>query len=76
MTLLHEKILEDDDAILDLLRSSRRIAVLGIKPESHATKPAFTVAQSMQEKGYEIVPVPVYFPDVDTILGQPVSPKC
>jgi YbgC/YbaW family acyl-CoA thioester hydrolase len=68
-------ILEDDDAILDLLANSHRIAVLGIKPESHATKPAFQVPKTLQEKGYEIVPVPVYFPEVDEILGEKVYRK-
>jgi predicted CoA-binding protein len=72
MTDFQGKILEDDASILDLLANSRRIAVLGIKPESHSTKPAFLVAKTMQAKGYEIVPVPVYYPDVEEILGEPV----
>ena len=72
MTDSQGKILEDDKSILDLLATSRRIAVLGIKPESHATKPAYLVAKTMQDKGYEIVPVPVYFPDVKEILGETV----
>jgi predicted CoA-binding protein len=66
------KILDNDDDILDLLANSRRIAVLGIKPESHATKPAFLVAKTLQDMGYEIIPVPVYYPDVEEILGEPV----
>ena len=65
-------ILEDDSSILELLANSRRIAVLGIKPESHATQPAFLVAKTMQDQGYEIVPVPVYYPDVEEILGETV----
>lgn len=72
MTNQKSRILEDDKEILNLLASSRRIAVLGIKPESHATKPAFQVAKVLQNMGYEIVPVPVYFPEVDKILGEPV----
>ena len=72
MTETRGKILEDDRSILDLLAKSHRVAVLGIKPESHSTKPAFQVAKTLQDKGYEIVPVPVYYPDVEEILGQPV----
>lgn len=64
--------LETDQEILDLLRSSRRIAVVGIKPESHAAKPAHSVARALQAGGFEIVPVPVYFPDVTEILGEQV----
>ena len=61
-----------DRAVRALLASSRRIAVLGIKPESRSHKPAHTVPRFLQERGYEIIPVPVYYPDVTTILGQPI----
>lgn len=72
---MHEwraNLVESDHAVRALLASSRRIAVLGIKPESRSHKPAFTVPRFLQEKGYEIIPVPVYYPDVVTILGQPI----
>jgi predicted CoA-binding protein len=72
MTNTTGKILEDDNEILDLLAASRRIAVLGIKPESHSAKPAHQVPMTLQEKGYEIIPVPVYFPEVEEILGEKV----
>jgi uncharacterized protein len=68
-----------DDAsheqIQSLLAESRRIAVLGIKPESRANKAAFYVPAYMKGAGYEIVPVPVYYPDCTIILGQPVYRK-
>lgn len=67
-----DNILEDDERILNLVENSRRIAVLGIRPESPSAKPAFTVPQVLQKKGYEIVPVPVYFPEIETILGERV----
>lgn len=67
-----ENLLENEEGILQLLRETKRIAVLGIKPESHANQPAFYVSKYMAEAGYEIVPVPVYYPDVTTILGKPV----
>lgn len=72
MTDHSDRILETDEAVLDLLRESKRIAVLGIKPESHIAKPAFQVPKYLQDLGYEIVPVPVYFPGVKEILGEPV----
>ena len=65
-------LVESDRAVRALLASSRRIAVLGIKPESRSHKPAHTVPRFLQERGYEIIPVPVYYPDVTTILGQPI----
>lgn len=67
-----ENILATDAEIADLLHGTKRIAVLGIKPESHAAQPAFYVPRYMQQAGFEIVPVPVYYPDVTEILGQKV----
>lgn len=67
-----ENILRGDAEIADLLRETKRIAVLGIKPDDHAGQPAFYVPKYMQAAGYEIIPVPVYYPSVTEILGQPV----
>jgi len=56
------------DALLPTLRT---IAVLGIKiPASQA--PAFYVAEYAQSAGLRVIPVPVYYPEVTTILGEPV----
>lgn len=65
-------ILTTDDQIRSLLRETRRIAVLGIKPESRFSQPAFYVSKYMQNVGFEIVPVPVYYPEVTEILGEKV----
>jgi predicted CoA-binding protein len=46
--------------------------VLGIKPESRFDRPAFFVPSYLAEAGFEILPVPVYYPDVGEILGRPV----
>jgi len=67
-----DNILTNDEKISSLLRETKRIAVLGIKPESHASQPAFYVSKYMQDAGFDIVPVPVYYPDVTEILGQKV----
>ena len=65
------RLLDRDEEIKALLERTRRIAVLGIKtPESG--QPAYYVPRAAQQAGYEIVPVPVYYPDVTEILGQPV----
>jgi uncharacterized protein len=64
-------LIEDSQGIRRLLKETRRIGVLGIKvPESEA--PAFFVPEYAQQAGYEIVPVPVYYPDVTEILGEKV----
>ena len=62
-------LVTDDAEIGRLVRESRRIAVLGIKPESRAGAPAFYVPEYMLRHGYDVVPVPVYYPDVVEILG-------
>lgn len=66
-----DKLLDSRDELRRLLLSTRRIAVLGIKPASSG-QPAYYVAEYAQQSGYEVVPVPVYFPEVTEILGQPV----
>ena len=61
-----------DESIRELLESTKTIAVLGIKPETHAGQPAYYVPKYMAEAGYDIIPVPVYYPDVTEILGKRV----
>jgi uncharacterized protein len=64
-------LIDDDAGVRALLERTRRIAVLGIKtPETR--QPAYYVPEYAKRAGYEIVPVPVYFPDVTEILGEPV----
>ncbi len=65
-------LLERDDDIQDLIASVRRIAVLGIKTEEQASQPAFYVPRYMDRAGFDVIPVPVYYPDVTEILGKPV----
>ena len=60
------------DAIAAIVRDCRRIAVLGMKTEAQRGEPAFYVPEYMARAGYDIVPVPVYYPDVKQILGRPV----
>ena len=64
-------LLERDADVRALLGRVHRIAVLGIKT-AEGGQPAYYVPAYAQRAGYEIVPVPVYFPDVTEILGQPV----
>jgi predicted CoA-binding protein len=45
--------------------------VLGIKTEASGA-PAYYVPEYTQRAGYEIVPVPVYYPEATEILGRPV----
>lgn len=67
-----ENILTDDRDIAELLQQTKTIAVLGIKPEDHSGQPAFYVPKYMQDAGFDIIPVPVYYPEVTEILGEKV----
>lgn len=58
--------------IADLLRQTRRVAVLGIKTEAQAGQAAFYVPEYLHNAGVDVVPVPVYYPDVTEILGKKV----
>jgi predicted CoA-binding protein len=64
-------LIEDHAAIARLLERTRRIAVLGIKT-AETNQPAYYVPLYAQKAGYEVVPVPVYYPEITEILGQPV----
>ena len=65
-----EHLIETSDGIRRVIEDTQRIAVLGIKVE--ADRPAFYVAEYAQHAGYDIVPVPVFYPDATEILGQKV----
>jgi len=67
-----DHLIATPEAIRRLLNATRRIAVLGIKTEMQADQPAFYVAQYLVDAGFDVVPVPVYYPNVSTILGRPV----
>ena len=64
-------LIEDDAGIARLLARTHRIAVLGIKT-AESNQPAYYVPLYAQSSGYEVVPVPVYYPEITEILGQPV----
>jgi len=68
-------VIEDTKSIQELIRETKTIAVLGMKPDSHADQPAHYVPAHMAAAGYDVIPVPVYYPDVTQILGLNVFRK-
>src|SRR6059036_2799013 len=70
-----DNIIDDAARIRDLLSHTKTIAVLGIKTEAQSGQPAFYVPKYMQNAGFKIIPVPVYYPDVTEILGEKVYRK-
>ena len=67
-----DNIITDAEGLKKLLRESRRIAVLGMRSEQFPYLPAHFVPAYLDEAGYEIVPVPVYEPELTVMLGKPV----
>jgi predicted CoA-binding protein len=66
------RLLETASDIDELLARTRCVVVLGIKTEAQRDQPAFYVAEYLARAGIDVVPVPVYYTDVTTILGKPV----
>ena len=67
-----QNIITNRTEIRELLNATQVIAVLGIKTEAQPNQPAFYVPRYLQSAGFQIIPVPVYYPQVTQILGQPV----
>jgi predicted CoA-binding protein len=67
-----ENLIDSPSDIHNLIRQTQRIAVLGIKTEAQADQPAFYVAKYLVTAGFEVMPVPVYYPEVMEILGKRV----
>jgi uncharacterized protein len=70
-----ENIINDSAGIKKLLAATKTIAVLGIKTEAQAGQPAFYVPRYLASAGFDIIPVPIYYPEVTQILGQKVYRK-
>jgi uncharacterized protein len=66
------RMVEDPAEARLLLREAKRLAILGIKTERQSNQPAYYVAAYLKRVGYEIVPVPIYYPEAREILGEPV----
>ncbi len=63
-------LIDTPDGIRRVIDETNRIAVLGIKQEPD--RPAYYVPEYAQQAGYEIIPVPVFYPDATEILGRKV----
>ena len=60
------------DESVAILRHSKRIAVLGAKPASRLEEAAYWVPLMLQRVGYDVIPVPVRYPETTMMLGRPV----
>lgn len=67
-----DNLVTTDQGITEILRGTRRVAVLGMKTEAQSGQAAFYVPEYLHNAGLDVVPVPVYYPDVTEILGKKV----
>jgi predicted CoA-binding protein len=65
-------VIEDMAGVRQLLATTKRVAVLGIRSEMHNSRPAFYVPQYLASAGLQDIPIPVYEVDKAEILGQRV----
>jgi predicted CoA-binding protein len=70
-----ENLLEDEARIGALVKGARRIAVLGIKTEAQADQAAWYVPKFVADHGGEVIPVPVFYPELTEIMGRKVHRK-
>lgn len=70
-----DNLITNIEQVRELINGTKRIAVLGIKTEAQSDQPSVYVPLYMQRAGFEIIPVPVYYPDVTEILGEKVYRK-
>ena len=66
------RIIETPEAIGELLTRIHTVAVLGAKPHSDPPQPAWSVPEYAQHAGLKIIPVPVYYPELTEMHGEPV----
>ncbi|HEV7396593.1 MAG TPA: CoA-binding protein [Pyrinomonadaceae bacterium] len=65
-----ENLITEQAQIIELLEHTKTIAVVGIKTEQQANQPAYYVPRYLDSAGLEVIPVPVYYPQVTEILGK------
>lgn len=65
-----DHLVDDAEGITRLIEGAHHIAVLGIKTDPN--QPAHYVPEYTQRAGFDVIPVPVYYPDVTEILNRPV----
>ncbi|KAL4423066.1 hypothetical protein ABPG77_005871 [Micractinium sp. CCAP 211/92] len=72
MSAAKGRLVTSREDALRIAAAAKTVAVLGIKTESQASQPAYYVPEYLQGVGVKIIPVPVYYPEVKEILGEPV----
>jgi len=57
----------DENALAEIVRDARTVAVVGMVDESKADRPAFTIPKILKERGLRVIPVN---PTIESSLGE------
>jgi predicted CoA-binding protein len=67
-----QNLVTSDEGIGEIIRNTKRVAVLGMKTEAQSGQPAFYVPEYLARAGLDVIPVPVYYPEATEIMGRKV----
>jgi uncharacterized protein len=61
----------DEDALAEIVRAARVVAVIGMVDERKADRPAYAIPRACQERGMRVIPVN---PKIESSLGERAYP--
>jgi predicted CoA-binding protein len=66
--MAHPNIVESEDALAEIVRAMRTVAVVGMKDETRADEAAHSIPRMLKERGLTVIPVN---PTIPSALGVP-----
>ena len=63
-------LIDSREQIRSLLMRTRRIAVLGMEKDQNRDRPAYYVPKYLIDVGFEVIPIPVKYPDLEQVAGR------
>ena len=68
----HPNLIEDEPSLAEIVRTTRTIAVVGMKDENDPEAAAFEVPRSIAARGFRVIPVN---PKIQSSLGERAYPS-
>jgi len=70
--MAHPNIVESEEALAEILRATKTVAVVGMKDETEPDVPAFQIPRVAQSRGMRVIPVN---PKLTAALGEKAFPS-
>eukprot|EP00891_Asterochloris_glomerata_P001371 jgi/Astpho2/1371/e_gw1.00025.115.1_t len=67
-----QNLITDPQDIAKIAGQAKSVAIIGMKTKDKAFQPAYFVPEALARSGVNVIPVPVYYPEVQEILGKQV----